>query len=440
MTKPTAFFLAALLLAGTSRAEDAPPAHEPPAAPAPAEPATEPETFTLTVSAAAEPKEGGKHAVQITGATTLPDQAIVQCHLYVTFTGPDGKERPHFIDGRSGAVKDGKLTVTMGPYVMAPGTYRVDALVDPHRQYPDVQKRLEGKPDIRTACPFQIGSDQEILEEREFGRPRLLRAAEQFMALAPELLDHSRDLQGPFEKGDWEVRWVEQVRRWRHRLTPTPGRVVGQNQVSRPLAERYDEAEEALFDTARALLKGYEAASGQAAKSEEGDPAPWPGEPTAAALQAQLSKALDILAFNYRQDLLMRLEGTLKNAQATYQAVLEEAAAPADAPPRRRIPAKELWATNYPKWLDDGRLLREELNLLTDPESPSAFVKQMARRLTGSREAVLPLAQDVETVVQGLGKALASGKPPAEEVATAIDRFYASYALCLVTQLEGAPR
>jgi hypothetical protein len=61
----------------------------------------------------------------------------------------------------------------------------------------------------------------------------------------------------------------------------------------------------------------------------------------------------------------------------------------------------------------------------------------MARRLQTAKDPVLALSQEVETVVQGLGQALASGKPPADEVAAAIDRFYAGYARFLMARLGG---
>ena len=426
-------------------AEPPAPTPEPVPAPKPEEPtpavppAPEPPApFTLSITAQAEAKQG-QHNVIVSGPTTLPDQAIVQCHLYVTFGTVDGRERSNFIDGRSGSVKDGKLAVTMGPYAMVPATYRVEALVDPNRQYPNVQKALEGHADIRAEALFQIGTDGEIAEEREIGRPRLLRSTERILTLLPELLDHSRDLQGPLERGDWEATWLQALQRLRNRLSPNPGRVVGQNQVSRPLAERYDDAERALFDGTRALLKGYEQVSGTALKVEEGDPEPWAEPVTAASLQALVAGALDVLALDYQQDLVLRLEGILRNARGTYQAALEQDAMPPapEDPPRRGPTARQLWTEHAPGWLEEGRALREELKLLTDGDSPRPFVKQMAKRLQAAKEPVLALAQEVETVVQGLAQALSSGKPPADEVAAAIDRFYAGYAGFLMARFGG---
>lgn len=421
-----------------------PPAATPAPAPKPEEPKPEappapepPKPFTLSVTARAESKQG-QYSVVISGPTTLPDQAIVQCHLYVTFGTVDGNERSNFIDGRSGTVKDGRLDITMGPYTMVPATYRVEAMVDPNRQYPNVQKALEGRGEVRAGARFQIGTDGEIAEEREIGRPRLLRSAEKILVLLSELLDHSRDLQGPLERGDWEAAWLESLQRLRNRLAPNPGRVVGQNQVSRPLAERYDDAERALFNGVRALLKGYEKVSGKAPRAEEGESEPWTEPVTAASLHALASKALDGLAMDYQQDLVLRLEGILRNAQGTYQAAMEEdAKPPAPEAPRRGSPARQLWTDHAPGWIEEGRSLREELKLLTDEGSPRPFVKQMARRIQTAKEPVLALAQEVETVVQGLGQALGSGKPPADEVAAALDRFYAGYARFLMVRLGG---
>ena len=135
----------------------------------------------------------------------------------------------------------------------------------------------------------------------------------------------------------------------------------------------------------------------------------------------------------------MRMEGILKNARLTYQQAADDkdAPPPAEGEAPRGPGARELWAVHSPLWLAECKDLREEAALLTDAGSPTPFVKEMAKRLSGASQETAALSAQVEAAVRGLGRALAAGKPPGDETAKAIDGFYAGYAAFLISALAG---
>jgi len=419
-----------------------PPATPPQAPPPEATPA--PPVFSLDVTARIEPapKDASKHVVVVEGTTSLPNKTQVSLHLYVTYARRNGEERITFVDGRSTSVLDGKFTYAMGPSVMAMGTYRLEAVVDPQRQYADVEKVLKGAQIPRSKVEIRLGTDDEIALEREIGRPRALHAAELILTLRTELLGHSKDLQGPgLEEGDWEAPWLHHVRHLCGRLRPQSGEVVGRNQVSRPLAEPFDRTDSACFDALRAMLKAHETLSPPPVEVKtpggEGNPPkdipPWTGPADAPALEALTVRVMDAISSDYEQDLLLRLEAMVKTSKDLHRDVMT----PKDpAAPRQRFDPKQLWAQRLPAWLEDCRQLREELSLLTDEASPRPFFKQMARRLIPLREQNLALAGETETVLKGLARSVSTGKTPEDEVAQALDRFYAGYATLLFAQMS----